>query len=83
MSQNLFFNILTFDVPSVPITFYFSKKKIGNAQELYKNKFPKNIEELFPGITTENPDFIYTSFIYEKEGYLPFEVVLSKESIDL
>ncbi|MBU3821456.1 hypothetical protein KO566_05240 [Flavobacteriaceae bacterium XHP0103] len=83
MSQNLFFNILTFDVPSVPITFYFSKKKIGNAQELYKNKFPKNIEELFPGITTENPDFIYTSFIYEKEGYLPFEVVLSEESIDL
>lgn len=83
MSQDLFFNILTFDVPSEPITFYFSKEKIGHAQELYKNKFPKNIEELFPGITEENADFIYTSFIYEKEKYLPFEVVLKEESIDL
>lgn len=83
MSQNLFFNILTFDVPSKPKTFYFSKEKIGRAQELFKNKFPKNIEELFPGITEENPDFIYTSFIYEKEGYVPFEVVLKDENIEL
>ena len=83
MSQNLFFNILTFDVPSKPITFYFSKEKIGRAQELYKNKFPKNIEELFSGITEENPDFIYTSFIYEKEDYIPFEVVLNEQNIEL
>ena len=66
MSQELYFNIITFDLPDNPITFYLSKEKIGNAQKLYKTKFPTNIEELFPGIKEENPDFIYTSFIYEK-----------------
>lgn len=83
MSQELYFNILTFDIQSKPITFYFSKEKIGNAQEIYKNKFPSNIEELFPGIKEENPDFIYTSFIYEKEGYQPLLLNLKEQPKEL
>ncbi len=83
MSQELYFNIITFDLPDKPITFYLSKEKIGNAQKLYKNKFPVNIEELFPGIEKENPDFIYTSFIYEKEGYLPLTINLKEQPTDL
>ncbi|WP_452603251.1 Piwi domain-containing protein [Pontimicrobium sp. MEBiC06410] len=83
MSQELYFNIITFDLPDKPITFYLSKEKIGNAQKLYKNKFPVNLEELFPGIEKENPDFIYTSFIYEKEGYLPLTINLKEQPTDL
>ncbi|MCX7549925.1 Piwi domain-containing protein [Xanthomarina sp. F2636L] len=83
MSQELYFNIITFDLPDKPITFYFSKEKIGNAQKLYKTKFPTNIEDLFPGIKEENPDFIYTSFIYEKEGYLPLKLNLKEQPTDL
>ena len=81
MNQELYFNILTFDIPTKPITFYFSKEKIGYAQEIYKNKFPSNIEELFPGIKEENPDFIYTSFIYEKEGTLTGPMIWLWENI--
>ena len=83
MSQELYFNIITFDLPDKPITFYLSKEKIGNAQKLYKTKFPTNIEELFPGIKEENPDFIYTSFIYEKEGYHPLSLNLKEQPTDL
>ncbi|PHO01178.1 hypothetical protein CSC82_25010, partial [Rhodobacteraceae bacterium 4F10] len=83
MSQELYFNIITFDLPDKPITFYLSKEKIGNAQKLYKTKFPTNIEDLFPGIKEENPDFIYTSFIYEKEGYLPLKLNLKEQPTDL
>ncbi len=83
MNQELYFNILTFDIPTKPITFYFSREKIGYAQEIYKNKFPSNIEELFPGIKEENPDFIYTSFIYEKEGYQPLTLNLKEQPREL
>lgn len=83
MNQELYFNILTFDIPNKPITFYFSKEKIGYAQEIYKTKFPSNIEDLFPGIREENPDFIYTSFIYEKEGYQPLTLNLKEQPTEL
>ncbi|MGM5470244.1 Piwi domain-containing protein [Flavobacteriaceae bacterium LMO-SS05] len=83
MSQELYFNILTFDIPTKPVTFYFSKEKIGNAQEIYKNKFPSNIEELFPGIKEENPDFIYTSFIYEKKDYQALKLNLKEQPKEL
>ncbi|APY12515.1 hypothetical protein BWZ22_15380 [Seonamhaeicola sp. S2-3] len=83
MNQELYFNILTFDIPNNPITFYFSKEKIGYAQEIYKNKFPSNIEELFPGIKEENSDFIYTTFIYEKEGYQPLTLNLTEQPTEL
>jgi len=83
MNQELYFNILTFDIPNNPITFYISKEKIGYAQEIYKNKFPSNIEDLFPGIKEENPDFIYTSFIYKKEEYLPLTLNLKEQPTEL
>ena len=83
MNQELYFNILTFDIPNKPITFHFSIEKIGNAQKLYKNKFPSNIEEIFPGIYEQNPDFIYTSFNFEKEGYTPLTLNLNEQPIEL
>ncbi len=83
MNKDLFFNILTFNIPKKPITFYFSKEKNGFSQEIYKTKFPTNIEELFPDIKDENPDFIYTSFIYEKEGYQPLTLNLKEQPIEL
>ena len=83
MSENLFFNILTFDVPSQPVTFHFSLEKIGYAQKLFKSKFPTNIEELFPNIKNENPEFIYTTFNFKKEGYQPLDIILSEQPKDL
>jgi len=83
MNQDLHFNILTFSWPKKRVTFYFSKEKIGFSQKIYKNKFPKNIEQLFPGIVTNNTDFIYTSFIYPKDGYSPLEIDFKNENKDL
>jgi len=83
MNTNLIFNALTFDLPNEPVTFHFSKTKVGNCQKIYKTKFPKNIEEIFPGIIEENPDFIYTSFIFEKDGYTPLPIDFHTENHDL
>lgn len=83
MNQDLYFNVLTFEIPQKPVTLYFSIEKKGKAQELFKNKFPLDIEDLFPDIKEKKPDFIYTSFIYEKEGYLPLEVNLNEQSSHL
>lgn len=47
MSQELYFNIITFDLPDKPITFYLSKEKIGNAQKLYKQSFQPILKNCF------------------------------------
>lgn len=83
MTQQLFFNTITFDLPSKPTTFHFSKEKIGHAQKIHKSLFPVNIEDIIPGVLSDGTEFIYTSFIYEKEGYQPLEVSIIEDNYDL
>jgi hypothetical protein len=82
MNQDLNFNILTFSWPKTPVTFYFSKEQIGGCQKIYKTKFPKNIDKLFPGISA-SANFIYTTFIFEKEGYKPLPINFQEENNEL
>lgn len=81
--QNLYFNILTFDWPDEPQTFYFSRDYKPGSTPIYRSLFPTNIELLFPGIGKENPDFIYTNFQIPRDGFEPLQINLKDENEDL
>ncbi len=83
MVQNLFFNILTFDWPKQPLTFYFSKEKNGKCQKLHSTQFPTEITKIFPGIEKGGTTTLYTTFNREREGFLPLEIDFSKDNRDL
>lgn len=80
-TQNLLFNILTFDFPSESQTFYFSKEASGKGHKIHKTLFPKGINSIFPG--GSDTDFIYTTFTGEREGFKPIEINFSEENEDL
>ncbi|ARN77463.1 hypothetical protein BST97_05390 [Nonlabens spongiae] len=82
MTESLFYNALTFDIPIEPITMYFSKEKHDRNRKLYSNKFPSNIEEIFPGITTDGTDTIYTSFYFPDDNYKALDIVLKDQNSD-
>jgi len=81
--ENLFFNLLTFDYPTDKQTFYFSKEKIEKCQTIYKTLFPKEIDSIFPGISNNDTDCIYTTFTGEQEGFLALDIQLDKDNPDL
>jgi hypothetical protein len=82
-TQKLFFNILTFEFPSEKQTFYFSKEDTGKSQKLHKSIFPREIDTLFPGVSNNGTDFIYTTFTGENEGFQPLEIDFTTENEDL
>lgn len=67
--QNLFFNILTFDFPQEEQTFYFAKDDIAKGHKIHKTLFPKEIDSLFPGISNNCTDVIFTTFTGKQEGF--------------
>ena len=68
MSQQLYFNLLTFDWPQKPITLYFSLEQIKGSVLVYKSNYPKNINEIFPNLGNEGIEKIYTTFDNNLEG---------------
>ncbi len=82
-TPNLFFNILTFDFPTEKQTFYFSKENNERCQCLHKTLFPNEIDSLFPGISSNGVDSIYTTFTGEQDGFRPLEINLCTENQDL
>ncbi|NLO71781.1 MAG: hypothetical protein GX102_12735 [Porphyromonadaceae bacterium] len=81
--QKLYFNILTFEFPSENKTFYFSKDDIGKSHKIHKTLFPKEIDSIFPGLSNNGTDFIYTTFTSDNEEFKPLEVNFSYENEDL
>lgn len=53
MSQQLYFNILTFDWPQKLLTLYFSLEKIQVSVSVYKSNYPNNIRDVFPNLGIE------------------------------
>ena len=81
-SQHLFFNVLTFDLPSEPVTLYFSATENDALHRIYKDLVPENvIETLFPN--GDEADHVYTSFLEETEGTQAFEIDLQSCSASL
>ncbi len=81
--QNLFFNILTFDFPAENQTFYFTKEEIQKSHRLHKSLFPNEVDSLFPGISNNGTDFIYTTFAGKTKDFLPLSIDFTKENQDL
>ena len=74
MSQQLYFNLLTFDWPQKPITLYFSLEQIKGSVLVYKSNYPININEIFPNLGNEGIEKIYTTFDKNVEGTTPLEI---------
>lgn len=74
MSQQLYFNLLTFDWPQKPITLYFSLEQIKGSVLVYKSNHPNNINEIFPNLGNEGIEKIYTTYDNPLEGMKPLEV---------
>lgn len=81
--QNLYFNILTFDFPEKEQPFYFTKEETGYCSRIHRSLFPVEIESVFPGITTNSTQFIYSTFDYPKKGFTSLNIDFKKENKDL
>ena len=80
MSQQLYFNLLTFDWPKKPITLYFSVEKIEGSVSVYKSNFPNNVNDIFPYLGNEETKEIYTTFEKQIENNFPLEVDFNKKN---
>src|SRR5689334_1316762 len=83
MPAALFFNLLTFDFPQEEQTFYFSDEKTDKCIRIHRSQFPNNVEVIFPDILSTDTKFIYTSFDYPKEGFIPLEIDFKTENQNL
>lgn len=79
MEQNLTFNILTFDWPEKPITFYLTDKETERNQKLHFTLFPNQLNGLFPNLNRNGEQFLYTTFTGEREGFQPLSIDLKTE----
>lgn len=80
---SLFFNILTFDWPKEPVTFYFSDADNGKCQTLYFTLFPNEIGALFPNLLPNSTNNLYTTFTGETDGFQPLAINFQTENPDL
>lgn len=83
LNQNLFFNLITFDWPSEKPAFFFSKDKHDKYPRLHKSLFPNDIDKIFPGISKNGVDFIYTTFTGKTEGFSQLKIDFKNENPDL
>lgn len=83
MNENLCFNIIPFDFPKKELTFYFSLEESDKCNKIHRTLFPNDIEVIFPGIHSDGTEFIYTTFDFAKEGFIPLEINFRTENQDL
>lgn len=83
MSQNLFFNILTFDWPKEPVKFYFTDKNPGFGTKIHSSLFPKEIKKIFPELSDAYDTYIYSTFNRESEGFKSLDIDFKNDNPDL
>jgi hypothetical protein len=81
MSQQLYFNLLTFEWPQKPLTLYFSLEQIKGSVLVYKSNYPININEIFPNLGNEGIEKIYTSFDNNLEGTTPLDIDFNDNNV--
>lgn len=81
MSQQLFFNVLTFDFPAQELTFYFSDVDTGKCKKIHQSQFPANIKSIYPNAgSKEGEVFLFTTFTHPAEGFIPLTINLKTEN---
>lgn len=73
-NKSLKLNLLTFEFPKENLKLYFSKTPAEYSRKVHHTLFPRNIEDHFPGITTQPDGFLFTSFSYPEEGFVPVDI---------
>lgn len=81
MSQQLYFNLLTFAWPQKPMTLYFSLEQIKGSVSVYKSNHPNNLNEIFPNLGNEGIEKIYTTFDNNLVGTIPLEVDFNDKNV--
>lgn len=82
-NTNLYFNILTFDYPKTPITFYFSEEKKGKCYKINSYIFPNNLENIFPDYTKKGSSKIYTTFNKADKSFIGLEIDFNSRNVHL
>lgn len=80
--QNYLFNILSFEWYKEKKTIYFSLNEAARTKRIYKTAFPEQLKEVFHEIKAGAVDYVYTSFGYPQEGFIPVEIDLKSTNFD-
>ena len=79
-NPDISFNILTFDFPSKKQSFYFSDQETEQNWKIHKSNFPNKIESIFPEIKNNNIDYLYTSYLSQKDNFKSLLIDLKTEN---
>ena len=83
MSENLHFNILSFDWPDTKPIFYFTIEKTTGSHPIYKSKWSSNIYKKFPELNNSEIDTIYTTFTEKTEDSISIEIEMFKKELQI
>lgn len=83
MSDNLYFNILSFDWPLNNPIFYFTVKETQGSHPIHKYKWSSNILNAFPELNSSNIDTIYTTFSKKTDNGVPIEISMYKKELSI
>jgi hypothetical protein len=83
MSENLQFNILSFDWPTSKPTFYFTIEETQGSHPIHKYKWSPKILEAFPELNNSEIENIYSTFTTQTEGAIGIEIAMFKKELSI
>ena len=83
MSENLHFNILSFDWPTSKPIFYFTIEETQGSHPIHKYKWSPKILEAFPELNNSEIENIYTTFTTKTEGAIGIEIAMFKKELSI
>lgn len=81
MSEQLHFNILSFDWPQPKPVFYFTLEETEGSHPIHKYKWSPKILDAFPELNNTDIDTIYTTFTEQIEGSIGVEIEMFKKEL--
>lgn len=81
MSEQLHFNILSFNWPDPKPVFYFTIQETENSHPIHKYKWSSKLIEAFPELEDASIDNIYTTFTDKVEGAKAIEMQMYDQEL--
>jgi hypothetical protein len=81
MSENLHFNILSFNWPQPKPIFYFTIEETQGGHPIHKYKWSPKILEAFPELNNSEIENIYTTFTTQTEHAIPIIIEMYKKEL--
>lgn len=83
MSEQLHFNILSFDWPSKAPIFYFTLQDAEGLHRVHRSKFSKQLLEALPILEDTDIEYVYTSFDKPIENAVALELEMYDEELKI